>query len=337
MSFRCAACRNISVAVPTMRGPYKVCPECVDQGYAVCRSCAAVRYGMIKHNGYYYCQNCMRRCDRCRGIFPRCELNCLYWQALCSHCERTGYFEPRPLDPVSFDDIHSPREFGLELETSKCPNYGTLDKYWGAKSDGSIDGLEFYTAILQGDQGTKAVATLEKVSTENGWAVDRRCGYHLHINMNGESADKLQAIANAYHTTYILWSKYVNSDRVSNCFCRKHRGLISKYDHLKELHAWIEFGRRTNRYTWINWDAYRKFRSLEIRLHEGTLNPDRILNWIKAHTAFADWASSAGVERVRKILHHKSLKAKQANLHHIWKDAGYPHLCEYYNTQEVLV
>jgi hypothetical protein len=42
------------------------------------------------------------------------------------------------------------------------------------------------------------------------------------------------------------------------------------------------------RYKWCNWDAYNEHQTCEIRLHSGTVNRDKIINWAKVHAYFID-------------------------------------------------
>ena len=70
-----------------------------------------------------------------------------------------------------------------------------------------------------------------------------------------------------------------------------------------------------------------------MRIHQGTLNADKIINWIEAHVAFIDWASNAGWTKVRNTLLCMTVEEKLHFMHDIWRKAGYAHLPEYYNNR----
>jgi hypothetical protein len=219
------------------------------------------------------------------------------------------------------------RKFGVELETDSCDDYQSLDGgFWGAKHDGSINGKEFYSGILYGDDGLVACRDICKFARRHGWEVDRHCGYHAHFDMSEESDDSLKAIACAYMLTYEVWCKFVDHSRLENGYCRKHTGNIPD---LFSAHSFTYFANSQGR-EWINFRAYTKHTTFEVRLHEGTLDASAVCNWVKAHATFMDWASEAGWARVRNTLLCMTLADKLEFMAQIWCQAGCADISEYY-------
>jgi len=232
--------------------------------------------------------------------------------------------------------VGSPRKWGVELETYECADNYLLDGgHWEAKEDGSISGLEFASAILWGNDGFAEIDKLCNFASKHRWRVDGQCGYHLHLNMGDENIDGLKAIAFAYSITYDVWKSCVDSDRVGESWCKIHKYGLADYLHCTDLADWFHFANKYTRYAWVNWEAYNKYRSLEIRLHQGTLKADQIKNWISAHTIFVDWASRVGFNGVQHALWEKTTTIKRHIFNDIFTKAGKPDLAEYFGMVEL--
>jgi hypothetical protein len=226
------------------------------------------------------------------------------------------------------------RKFGVELETEECSDYMDLEGSlaWGSKDDGSVNGKEFYSDILYGDDGLAAVGELCNFAKKHGWMVDRHCGYHAHFDMRNESVDSMKAIACAYLLTYEVWNKFVESERNSNFYCGKHSTSL---DEIYGCNNWHSFCYGIHRYAWINFHAYYSHKTFEVRLHHGTLNGKEVCNWVRAHAVFMDWASSAGWAKVRNTLLSASDAERFDFMCKIWADAGCADLEDYYKSKAI--
>ena len=103
-------------------------------------------------------------------------------------------WEFRVFPPVgNFVEIGSRRRFGVELETSKCPDHEDIrdDTCFGCKEDGSIDGKEFISPPLSSDRGLEAIRHFCEVAQK--FEVDKKCGFHLHLDMTGESVESVKS------------------------------------------------------------------------------------------------------------------------------------------------
>jgi hypothetical protein len=79
---------------------------------------------------------------------------------------------------------------------------------------------------------------------------------------------------------------------------------------------------------WFNTCSYDLLTTFELRLHEGTCDTEAIINWVKAHTRFADWASGKGFAGVKEALAGLDEKALAELIgREAWKDEA---LCDYY-------
>jgi len=203
---------------------------------------------------------------------------------MCETWDSTPFQCSRP----TYNSI-GPRRFGVELETSNCEDYEDIQDstIWACKTDCSIDGMEFISPVLWGDQGLREVARFCKLASN--WEFDSKCGYHVHLDMTHELWRNMRSIAYAYLRTYpTIWSKMVTSRRADNAMCGEAGYHNSELRQIHSYDDWCYFVGIRDRFEFVNWRAWFSHRTLEIRLHEGTLNNRTIINWIKLHSVFID-------------------------------------------------
>lgn len=149
-----------------------------------------------------------------------------------------------------------------------------IHKYAQLKQDGSLrpkdNELGFELAILLEEsnykKGLKQITDV--LAAVKATAKDRRCGLHVHMDMRRR--DKNLVYNNMVACQYALLS-IVDPSRYNNEFCRVVKGR--KFP--------TEFtGERQERYKTINAAAYYKYRTLEIRMHEGSVDYNEISNWV---------------------------------------------------------
>jgi hypothetical protein len=315
------------------------CSACAsDYGYSRCVSCGTYNVAAEVENGY--CKDCLDKyfvhCDSCDDLIHKddAEINNGVFCPECGDCE---YLSKVCIESDTFDVIKSRRFYGLELETAGCDYTSLLraNKAWGSKYDGSIVGKEFVTSKINGDAGARAVSNLYEVAINNRWTVDTRCGYHLHLDMTNESVDGLKAITGAYAHTAGVWRRFVASSRVNNEWCRDNS--FGDFESIATNHGWRTYcDTRGSRYQWLNWRAYLSHKTVEVRIHEGTLDYMAIVNWVKAHTSFVDWAARVGLEAVKKSFFNKTTQEQFDALCNIWVEDGYTDLPDYYAKKSVI-
>jgi hypothetical protein len=175
------------------------------------------------------------------------------------------------------------RYIGLELEF--CAPIEELDfaiKLWEAgvhkfaqiKKDGSLRpkvgeyGYEL-AFLFPETHYKKNLRQVCKILKEVGArADDRRCGLHVHIDMRHRKKDIVYN--NLVACQNVLFS-FLDPDRRGNEFCRtvESRKFPKKFDNTRE-----------ERYKTINAASYYKYKTLEVRMHEGSVNYTQIVNWM---------------------------------------------------------
>lgn len=259
-------------------GGDRICHGCFEDSCVNCYNCGCAVW---QNECTYYDDN-----PYCRRCYSRVHRD---WDTKEFHCG----------DP-HYDDIGSKRRFGIELETSECPNHYPLREttLWGCKPDCSIEGLEFISPPLYGDEGLQDIYNFCREANFRGWNVDSRCGYHAHFDLTGETWQALRSIAYAYRKTYTMWSRFVSDGRSENAMCGTPRYRCENIAAIKSAEDWEYFVAARDRFEFLNWRAYLVHSTLEIRTHDPTLNVVEICNWIKVHTRFIDYVARLTIDEI---------------------------------------
>lgn len=180
------------------------------------------------------------------------------------------------------------RSVGIEIECFMPRNADMtllypVAQYVNVGSDGSIRpdgnnmaGVEF-RVCAPAYKMEEVITTLCKILKTMGAKVNSSCGLHVHLDQrNRTPEDVKQTFANFIRAQNLLF-EVVPSSRRENNFCKKHRGTD------------FEQATRGQRYKAINASAFRKHRTIEIRLFNGTVNATKIINWVKTL-----WAIESG-------------------------------------------
>jgi hypothetical protein len=285
------------------------------------------------------CNDCYcERFTRCAGCGEECyreDCREVAGQDYCEDCARNaGNWEPTGWANHSgcTARIGSARKFGVEIETASCNDHIDLhnDGAWGAKEDCSVSGKEFASDILDGDEGLEEIERLCQFARNNDWEVDDSCGLHIHLDARNESSDSLKAAACAYLATYDVWSQFVDSDRLDNHYCGASN---MDCDTAASYSDFNDFAYASHRYDWINFSAYRRHSTFEVRLHHGSLNAKEICNWVRGHTTFMDWAVKQPVSGIVGRFAKLSTTAKFRKMCAIWTAAGCADLCDYFESK----
>jgi hypothetical protein len=152
--------------------------------------------------------------------------------------------------------------------------------------------MEFDSPILYGDGGLEQLEELLSFGADHGWAADSDCGCHTHYDMRDESGVQLTRIMYAYSLSRGMWSAAAPRRR-SRCSYSRTPGWSSRELRLAINGGDRDFrevlrGVRCDRYETVNFTAYYDHRTFEVRLLEGTVDPNTICKWVTIHCRFID-------------------------------------------------
>lgn len=275
----------------------EVCAGCWRDYWFICDSCGEVENRQEAHTGLNsqtVCPGCFDAayvaCGHCGRALIRGEHSGWEGDPFCSDCYGTAEVwktQPWSGEGGMFGNVGSERRFGVELETSSCNNHHDLhgNTEWGCVYECSTPGKEFVSPILQGDAGFQEIHDFCQMATNNRWGTNSSCGLHIHLDISNDSTEECLRIAYAYRKTYTLWKKFVSHHRAENSMCGSPQYScedIRAHEHIED------FVECRDRFEFVNWRAYLRHGSFEVRLYHGSLNAREICNWVALHARFMD-------------------------------------------------
>lgn len=191
---------------------------------------------------------------------------------------------------------------------------------WKSVYDGSVSsGAEVVSPILTAPRLNEAVK-VTKALKDAGARVDRATGFHVHIGGNiFRNASALAGFTLNYYAVHHAIGALVAPSRLANRYCSVLSQAYAErqFEHLRAGHGASFNG---NRYTSLNLDALDRHGTIEIRLHQGTLNGVKAVAWAQfiealilesnAGTDFAQipgltaWQTGASVSQCHILLDH---------------------------------
>lgn len=140
-----------------------------------------------------------------------------------------------------------------------------IDKWVQIGTDGSIRpnfGHKYELRILIKEKDlSKSLVALDKFLKAGKFGVNKTCGLHVHLDMRNRNMNECYASLRKFQD---LLFAMVSTDRQYNDrYC-----------------AYVDDTNQETRKVAINKRAYEKHRTLEIRLHQGTLDMKKIENWV---------------------------------------------------------
>jgi hypothetical protein len=216
-------------------------------------------------------------------------------------------------------DFESMRVVGVEIETERGDDrYGLaydLPDYIGVETDGSLDdtGIEIITPRASGDELGRILQSTCKTIANHNFMATKSCGLHIHLDGRHDFIEereikgaKVSRLLRAYYAIEPMLYAMLPASRFDNHYCLSIRGLYD-YSKLKtcnpekleviwykEMDKDSRNQRKNNkydntRYCGINLHSLFYRGSIEIRYHSGSIDYQKIKNWIRLNQAIIDY------------------------------------------------
>ena len=294
----CSSCSREIHGEPISSGGYRLCSECADTPTLFCANCeqsfpSAI---VVELDGGNLCWNCHY------SSVPR------QWRWSVPGKDYSSIFRGTLLPPIYY---------GIELECHYSGSEPLRDiiHTWKGTSfqavyDGSLgdEGVEFVSPILVGNSGIEELCALLRLIKPH-FRVTRSCGYHLHLDAREQEWEVLRDFAMIY-CKLVPWLKTIISpSRRETAFgsCRGGGGWFSPSEAINLYHMTQEWefwnwvygtnyegddlydflddvaGSKYHdaRYSQLNFHSVVYQGSIEIRCHQGTLNQEKVIYWIR--------------------------------------------------------
>jgi hypothetical protein len=156
--------------------------------------------------------------------------------------------------------------------------------YWKLITDASAE-FELVSPILMGRDGLEQLKKVCEALNAAGARVDKTCGLHVHHGVNDYGVNDFKAL----YATYAKFEKVLDSFLAPSrrgsvnqyCSTLSSRGIDIMLEELKKVKTVVGMQSMfSDRYVKLNICSYIKYGTIEFRQHQGTLNFDKIYNWI---------------------------------------------------------
>ena len=198
----------------------------------------------------------------------------------------------------------------------------TTRPYWKLITDSSVHattpadrrarlkGFELVSPILKGEAGLSAIrAIMDAIDTYTGTAkINKSCGYHLHLQADDLNLKQLKNIMKAQcKYEWVLDCFQPQSRRANNAHYTqsavRHFGNgrdlssientgFSMIDSARDQTQLANLMQTRGRYCKLNFQNFASVGTIEVRHGAGTLDGEKITNWVKLYTGifsgFAD-------------------------------------------------
>ena len=161
--------------------------------------------------------------------------------------------------------------------------------WWKTVEDGSCSS-EAVSPILSGEEGLTEVRAVARALSSGGARINHDCGLHVHVDARDLSVKDIKNVVERYHAFESTIDTFMPRSRRgdSNEYCLPMSTTVdnSQYDDITNFNDISSF--YFERQVKVNILSYQRHKSIEFRHHSGTLNGDKIVNWIKFCVNFVE-------------------------------------------------
>lgn len=208
------------------------------------------------------------------------------------------------------------RNAGVECEIEGY-NHDTIT-HWKIVSDASVDGgFEVVSPVLKGRGGLSELEKVCNALVNAGARIRKCCGLHVHLGTDDFKTD-IRVWKNLYKNYAALErtiDSFMPSSRRHNQYCRSMRvcdwnAKIESAANLRMLESAVTGG---SRYFKLNSQSYWRHKTVEFRQHSGSVEFEKVRNWILFCARFVEFSRRNAVETGRKTELKKFLDADLVN------------------------
>lgn len=189
---------------------------------------------------------------------------------------------------------------GIELEffckenkTALVKSFGKkgLTKYLTLKFDGSIkapDGFNPFevTACIPVSELDSVVQSISDVLTKECTSdVNRTCGFHVHLDMRNRRFSRDTIFHNLVTYQHLLYRMMPPSRKLGY---KRTDGGVNHFAKPNPCKNFVKQRRTGSRYYAVNPHSLERHQTLEVRLHSGTIDARKILNFVKILRAIVE-------------------------------------------------
>jgi len=131
--------------------------------------------------------------------------------------------------------------------------------------------------LLMGPNGLSRLRRLCKEIRDRGGFVNKTCGLHVHLDARDNDRRVVGIRASKLHEAMPILLDLVPDSRFKFCQC-PDESHNKKYNHYCRIEK-PSFD--ADKYMAINLESYRRYKTIEVRMGAGSLNPTKIWHWAR--------------------------------------------------------
>ena len=162
-----------------------------------------------------------------------------------------------------------------KLETDSSATAGMAN----AGAQPHNQGGELVSPVFSDEDGLAEIKAVMSALRSVGAKVDRRHGLHVHIGAADIFGTRLIHLMQSYDKAQTVFYKLVAKSRKNNHFCRPNSSL-----ELQQNVTAVSLGRQMpnrEKYRGMNFAPMSRIGTIELRMHQGTLNGTKATEWIR--------------------------------------------------------
>ena len=213
---------------------------------------------------------------------------------------------------IEFISPYTRKSLGQLIKGTKYQKYINLKEdptinasFWGNSKQNKLKGFHPHeiSLLVKEHELNVVEEILNFLKLEAFARVNKTCGLHVHLDMRHRIVE--DSYKNLVDTQN--WMYKINPDRINHKYCRKNR----TYDFQTARDKYRDNDGYWNRFLAVNPHAYEKFKTLEVRVHKGSLDGDKIISWINFLIKVVDGKTEGSTERLPDLKKRFKLTKKQ--------------------------
>lgn len=206
----------------------------------------------------------------------------------------------------------------------------TTREHWKVITDGSVhntnsqSGCEVVSPVLAGEAGLAVLATVCNALQAAGYTVNKTCGMHVHVGASDLTVAKVKTLVKTWlkyedsleclvaesrrgqamfcksNVQTVTGRRYTSDDAQNVIICEE---AFAKIDACTTLDA-IRSLFRSDRYHKLNLESLWRHRTVEIRLHQGSVNATKACEWVRLCVGMVEGAATRSRILPRKAHGH---------------------------------
>ena len=204
-------------------------------------------------------------------------------QAVVAAAQRDAITFGCEFEMVGIDTRTCARTINGPVDCREATYGHAVTTHWRTVTDGSIGygGAELVSPILEGAAGIASMRAALTALNGSAARIDRRCGFHVHLGGAWtHNRGNVVRFVKAYHYFQRVLDTLQPASRRDNqnTYCANVPNVMDLPETSDGYGLLV--GRMGSRYLKVNVQSMARYRTVEVRHHAGTIDPEKAAQWV---------------------------------------------------------